>query len=439
MRVRNSQQAVRGRLLWFVGDPAIDGPRAYRYLDDGLMLIRNGLVTAVGEAAALERQLSPAIEVIETGAGLVLPGFIDAHLHFPQTQVIASYAEGLIDWLNRYTFVEEQRFANPSHARAVARFFLDALLRNGTTTAAVFGSVHPQSAEALFAESDRLNTRMIGSKVMMDRNAPAALTDTARQGYDETLALIEHWHGHGRQICAIAPRFAITSSPDQLAAAGALVKAFPDCPMMTHLSESRQEIATVAGLFPEARDYTDVYDGFGLLGPRSLFGHAIHLGDRERARLAETGSIAVHCPTSNLYLGSGLFDWQSARRAGLKVAVATDIGAGTSYSMLRTMGEAFKVQRLQDRSLPPLDAFHAITLGNATALGLDRQIGSFSPGREADFVVLDARATPEMAHRMDRARTLEDELFILMTMGDERAVRATYIMGERYRPSEGVA
>ena len=425
------QRAIRGRLLWFVDDPEETGARAYRYLDDGLMIIRNGLITAVGEAVVLERQLPPGIEVVDAGAALVMPGFIDAHMHFPQTQVIASYGAQLMDWLNRYTFVEEQRFANPSHARKTAGFLIETLLRHGTTTAVAFGSVHPESVDAFLGESDRRNTRMIAGKVMMDRNAPAALLDTAQRGYDETHALIQHWHGHGRQMCAIAPRFAITSSPAQLEAAGALAREFPDCHVETHLSENVAEIALVRELYPDALDYTDVYDRFGLLGPKSLFGHCIHLSARERARLAETGSVAVHCPTSNLFLGSGLFDRQAAREAGLRIAFATDIGAGTSYSMLQTLNEAYKVQQMQGRSLSPLAAFHAITLGNAAALGLEGSIGSFSPGREADLVLLDARATPAMAHRMERAQTLDDELFILMTMGDERAVTATYVMGEK--------
>lgn len=420
------QRAIRGRLFWFVADPAIEGARAWRYIDDGILLIRNGLITAVGEAAVLERQLPAGIEVVHAGRNLVMPGFIDPHIHIPQTQVIASYGAQLIDWLNRYTFVEEQRFANPAHARTNATFLLDTLLRNGTTTAVAFGSVHPVSVEAFLAEADRRNARMIAGKVMMDRNAPPALLDTPEQGYEDTRALIEHWHGHGRQMCAIAPRFAITSSPGQLAAAGALAKEFPECLVETHLAENHTEIALVRELYPECRDYTDVYDRFGLLGPKSLLGHCIHLSPRERARLIESGSVTVHCPTSNLFLGSGLFD-----PTGLRTAIATDIGAGTSYSMLETLNEAYKVQQLQGRSLSPLAAFHAITLGNAGAIGLEGRIGSFAPGREADLVMLDAAATPAMAHRMARAQSLEDELFVLMTLGDDRAVAATYLMGER--------
>lgn len=431
MHIRPFRRAVRGRLLWFVGDPVVEGARAYRYLDDGVMLIRNGVITAIGEAFAVERQLTPDTEVIDAGDRLVTPGFVDPHIHFPQTQVIASYGAQLMDWLNRYTFVEEQRFANPAHARKVAGFFLDTLLRNGTTTALAFGSVHPGSVEAFLSESGRRNTRMAAGKAMMDRNCPEALRDTPQRAYDETKALIAHWHHHGRQLCAIAPRFAITSSEAQLDAAGALAREHPDCLIETHLSENHAEIAEVARLFPQARDYTDVYDRFGLLTPNALFGHCIHVSERERARLAEAGSVAVHCPTSNLFLGSGLFDAPAARAAGLRAALATDVGAGTSYSMLATLGEAYKVRQLQGRTLDPLEGFHQITRGNALAMGLGEQIGSFAIGREADFVLLDARATPAMAHRMERAQSLEDELFVLMTMGDDRAVAATYVMGEK--------
>lgn len=431
MQIKPFKRAFRGRLLWFVDDPVIVGARAYRYLEDGMMLVRNGMIVAVGEAFSVERQLTADTEVVEVDGGLMMPGFIDPHIHFPQTQVIASYGAQLMDWLNTYTFLEEQRFANPSHARKVASFFLETLLRNGTTTAVAFGSVHPASVDAFLGEADQRNVRMVAGKVMMDRNCPEALRDSAQQGYDDAKALIAHWHHHGRQLCAIAPRFAITSSPAQLEAAGALAKEFPDCLIETHLSENHAEIALTQQLFPDAQDYTDIYDRFGLLTDKTLLGHCIHLSERERARIAEVGAVAVHCPTSNLFLGSGLFDTASARLAGMRLGIATDVGAGTAYSMLQTLNEAYKVRLLQGQTLPPLEAFHMITRGNARAIGLDGQIGSFDIGREADFVVLNAAATPAMAHRMERARTLEDELFVLMTMGDDRSIAATYIMGQK--------
>jgi len=305
-----------------------------------------------------------------------------------------------------------------------------------TSTAAVYGTVHAQAAEAFFTESHRRNTRMIAGKVLMDRNAPDALTDTAQSGYDDSKALIAKWHGTGRQLYAVTPRFAITSTEAQLEAAGALLKEHPDCYLQTHLSENRREIETVHELFPWAKSYTQVYERFGLLGPRSLFGHCIHLSGAERRLLSDSGSVAVFCPTSNLFIGSGLFDLAAAHTPAhpLRVALATDVGGGTSFSMLRTLAEGYKVLQLQGQNLPALLGFYWLTLGNARALGLDDRIGTLAPGREADIVVLDARATPAMAHRALTLETLEEELFLLMTLGDDRAVTATYIAGERVTP-----
>ncbi|PWC31854.1 guanine deaminase [Azospirillum sp. TSO22-1] len=427
-------RAIRGRLLTFTAEPAGPGDSgAYRYLSDGLLRIEDGRIAAIGPAADLLPSLPPGTPVEHHPDALVIPGFIDPHIHFPQTQVIASYGAQLLDWLEKYTFVEEQKYADPAHAAANARFFLDELLRNGTTTAAVYCTVHPQSADAFFAESERRGTAMIAGKVMMDHGAPDALRDTARSGYDDSKALIARWHGRGRQRYAVTPRFAVTSTEEQLAAAGALLREHPDCYLQTHLSENRAEIAAVRARFPWGNHYTDVYDRHGLLGPRSLFGHCIHLEDDEVRRLAETGSVAVFCPTSNLFMGSGLFD--RARLTGhvppVRTALATDIGGGTSYSMLRTAAEAYKVLQLQGQNLPALTAFHAMTRGNAEALGLRGEVGSLEPGCWADVVVLDSHATPAMAHRMETVRDdLEEELFVLMTLGDDRAVKATYVQGK---------
>jgi len=432
-------RALRGRLLWFVDDPETAGEAAHRYVADGLLVIENGLVKAAGEARELLRTLPADAEIVDHRPHLIMPGFIDAHIHMPQTQVIASYGAQLMEWLNKYTFVEEQKLAQQGHAEKLSRFFLDELLANGTTTAAVYCSVHPQSAEAFFTESERRNTRMIAGKVMMDRNAPEALTDTAESSYRDTKALIARWHGKGRQLYAVTPRFAITSSPEQLAAAGRLAAEHPDCHVQTHIDENRTEIALARELYPQAADYADIYRGYGLLGPQSLMGHCIHMTHNEWQAFAETGAVAVFCPTSNLFLGSGLFDWTHARQRGVKVAVATDIGGGTSYSMLRTMAEAYKILQLQGQSLSAFAALHAITRGNAVALGLDHLIGSFEPGREADAVVLDTGATRAMAHRMETVRDLAEELFVLVTLGDDRNVAATYVMGERVEAPEGAA
>lgn len=429
MTALTALRALRGRLLWFVDDPVTAGEAAHCYIADGLLVIENGLVKAAGEARELLRTLPADAEIVDHRPHLIMPGFIDAHIHMPQTQVVASYGAQLMEWLNKYTFVEEQKLAQQGHAEKLSRFFLDELLASGTTTAAVYCSVHPQSAEAFFTESERRNTRMIAGKVMMDRNAPEALTDTAESSYRDSKALIARWHGKGRQLYAITPRFAITSTPEQMAAAGRLAAEHPDCHVQTHIDENRAEIAFARELYPEAADYADIYRRYGLLGPKSLMGHCIHMTHNEWQAFADTGAVAVFCPTSNLFLGSGLFDWAHARQRGVKVAVATDIGGGTSYSMLRTMAEAYKVLQLQGQSLSAFAALNAITRGNAVALGLDHLIGSFEPGHEADVVVLDTGATRAMAHRMETVRDLAEELFVLVTLGDERNVAATYVMG----------
>ncbi|SEF67885.1 guanine deaminase [Bosea lathyri] len=423
-------RALRGRLLWFVDDPDAAGDAAYRYIADGLLVMADGLIASVGEAAQLLATLPPGAEIVDHRPHLIMPGFIDAHIHMPQTQVVASYGAQLMDWLNRYTFVEEQKLAQQGHPEKLARFFLDELLANGTTTAAVYCSVHPQSAQAFFAESERRNTRMVAGKVMMDRNAPEPLTDTAESSYADSKALIARWHGKGRQLYAITPRFAVTSTPEQLAAAGRLAAEHPDCHVQTHINENQAEIAFACELYLKAADYAGIYEDFGLLGPKSLMGHCIHMTKREWRAFAQAGAVAVFCPTSNLFLGSGLFDWDRARREGVRVAVATDIGGGTSYSMLRTMAEAYKILQLQGQSLSAFAALHAITRGNAVALGLDHWVGSLEPGHEADVVVLDTAATRAMAHRLETVRDLAEELFVLVTLGDERNVAATYVAGE---------
>ena len=425
--------ALRGRLLDFVGDPAEVGAAAsHRYHQDGLLVIEDGRIANAGNARSLLAELPPGTPVEEYPDCLILPGFIDTHIHYPQTQVIASYGAQLLEWLHKYTFVEEQKFGERAHAAAIASFFLDELLRSGTTTAAVYCTVHPESVEAFFAESERRNARMIAGKVMMDRNAPPALTDTAERGYAESKALLQAWHGRGRQLYAISPRFAVTSSDAQLEAAGALLREHPGAYLQTHLAENREEIAAVRSLFPGAGSYTEVYDRCGLLGPRSIFGHCLHLADHELARLSGTRSVAAFCPTSNLFIGSGLFDLARLRDPArpVRISLATDVGGGTSYSMLRTAGEAYKVLQLQGQNLPALDAFYMMTLGNARALGLEAEIGSFRIGSEADVVVLNPCATPAMAHRMATVDDLAATLFVLMTLGDERAVRATYVLGE---------
>ena len=423
-----TRSILRGRVFTFVDEPkGIDDAASYRYFEDGAVTIENGKVIAVGDYAPAN---TAGYEVIDHRPNLILPGLIDLHLHYVQMQVVGSYAPALLDWLNTYTFVEEQKFGLQGHAQAIAGSFFDELIRNGTTTAAAYCSVHPESVDAFFTEAARRNMLMIGGKVMMDRNAPEALLDTAQSGYDDTTALIARWHGQGRAHYAISPRFAITSTPAQLEASRALVAEYPECYVQTHLSENDAEIAYSLELYPNSKDYLGIYEDYGLLGRKTLLGHSIHVSHREAHCMAETGAVAVFCPTSNLFLGSGLFDYQRLHKTGVRIGVATDIGGGTSASMLRTLDEAFKVAQLRKQQLSPLNSFYLATLGNARALGLEDRIGSIGPGRDADLVVLDSKAIPHMALRMQTISGVADELFLLQTMGDDRSVREVYIAGE---------
>ncbi|MGV1828625.1 guanine deaminase [Agrobacterium vitis] len=428
---------IRGRLLSFRSQPRdITDTASYLFESDGAVLVENGLILASGAYDSVKAEADAQTVEIDHRPHLILPGFIDCHVHFPQMQVIGSYAANLLEWLNTYTFPEECRFVETAHAARIATHFFDEFLRQGTTTAVAYCSVHKTSADAFFAESARRGTRMIAGKVMMDRNAPQGLLDTPQSGYDETKELIESWHGRGRNLVAITPRFAITSTPEQMERNQALAHEFPDLHIQTHLSENREEIDFTASLYPESTDYTDIYARYGLLGRKTLFGHAIHLSEREADALAESGSIAVHCPTSNLFLGSGLFPLKAIQRRDMpvRVALATDIGGGTSYSMLRTLDEAYKIQQLLGERLNPLDSFYHMTLGNAEALSLSDKIGTLDPGTEADLVVLNAHATPAMALKMEAVTSLTEELFLMQTLGDDRVVVETYVAGVASKP-----
>ncbi|AUX80201.1 guanine deaminase [Sinorhizobium fredii] len=422
---------IRGRVLTFVKEPeGIDDATAYRYHEDGAVLVRNGKVADVGTYADVAKRTGRGISIADHRPHLVLPGLIDTHLHFPQTQAIASYGAQLLEWLNTYIFVEEQKFRERRHADFVAGRFMDELLANGTTTAVAYCSVHPESVDAFFTAAEERNMLMIGGKVMMDRNAPEALRDTPQKGYDETKHLIGNWHGRGRAHYAIGPRFAITSTPEQMEMSRALVAEHPDCYVQTHLSENKDEIAFATSLYPEAKDYTDIYARYELLGRKTLLGHCIYLSDREISVLAENGAVGVFCPTSNLFLGSGLFDRDRFDKLGARHSVATDVGAGTSFSMLETLDEAYKVLHLQGQRLSPLRSFYMMTLGNARALDLEHRIGSLHAGADADIVILDSRAKPAMELRMQVASSLAEELFVLQTMGDDRCVAEVYVAGQ---------
>ncbi|SNY92667.1 guanine deaminase [Cohaesibacter sp. ES.047] len=427
-----AQTCLRGRILAFHAEPqSPDDDSAHSYIEDGALLIENGLIIARGDFADLETQLACDCAIVDHRPCLLMPGFIDTHLHFPQVQVIASWGAQLLDWLENYTFPAEARYSDAAHAERMAVHFFDELLSQGTTTTVAYGSAHKTSADAYFAEAARRNMRVIGGKTMMDRNAPPEASDTAQSGYDDTKALIADWHGKGRALYAITPRFAITSSPEQLEAAGALAREHPDCFIQTHLDENLEEIRTTKALYPDAPDYLGVYEHYGLLGPKTLLGHCLHMRPREIGVMIETGSKPVFCPTSNLFLGSGLFDYEGLRARGAKCAIATDIGGGTSYSMLQTLNEGYKVLALKDgQKLHPYRAFYWMTLGNAVALGLEDKIGTLNVGSEADVVVLDSTATPAMALRMETCKTLAEELFILQIMADDRSVTQTYVAGE---------
>jgi guanine deaminase len=426
--------AIRGPVLTYTGDAFAEGlERTMRYEPDAIVAMAGGKVTHFGPAHEVQPDLPGGAKVGHYGKdSLILAGFVDCHVHYPQTQIIGSYGEQLTDWLNRYTYAGEQQFADAEHARAVAKVFLQECLRAGTTTAAVHCTVHPQSVDAFFEAAAALDMRMIAGKVLMDRNAPEGLTDTPIRGYDESKALIGRWHAKGRQLYCVTPRFAPTSSPEQMEAAGALWLESPGTYLQSHVSESRAEIAWVKQLYPERKGYLDTYEHYRLLGPRAIYGHGIWLTEDELRRCHETGTALAHCPTSNAFLGSGLFNLANAKKAArpVRVGVATDLGAGTSFSMLQTLGEAYKVAHLAGNTLSAGHAFYLATRGGAQALYLQDTIGSIAVGMEADLVVLDLKSTPIIDYRMRHCRDLEEALFIQMTLGDDRAVAATYVAGK---------
>ncbi len=427
-----TRKAYRAAILHSIGDPAEVGVDAsYEYFADGLLVVENGTISALGHAEALLPTLPADVAIEHYPDALITPGFIDTHIHLPQTGMIASYGEQLLDWLNTYTFPFESQFSNKAHADEVADIFVKELLRNGTTTALVFGSVHPESVNAFFEVAERLDLRMIAGKVMMDRNAPDYLVDTAHSSYTDSKALIERWHGKGRLHYAVTPRFAPTSTPEQLTVAGQLLKEYPNVYLQTHISENLKEIEWVKALFPERSGYLDVYDHYQLLGKRSVFAHGVHLCDDECARLAETGSAIAFCPTSNLFLGSGLFNLPMAEKHKLNVGLGTDVGGGTSFSLLHTLNEAYKVMQMQGARLSPFKSLYLATLGGARALRLEDKVGNLQPGSDADFVVLDYNATPLLAYRIKQSKGIEETLFVLTTLGDDRTVLQTYAAGNK--------
>jgi guanine deaminase len=427
-----STTLLRGRLLSFRRRPeGLSDHGSYLYEEDGGLLLRDGKIVAAGAFADIAAGPWKGAAVVDHRPHLILPGFIDTHVHVPQMRVIASYGAELLDWLNNYTFPEESKFSDTQLARRIARLFLDEMVRHGTTTVAAYCSVHRESTEAFFAEALERDMLVIAGKVMMDRNAPENLTDTPRSSYDDTKALIADWHGRGRLHYAITPRFAITSSPEQMEMACTLAAEHPDLHIQTHLSENDAEIAFANELYPQAGDYTGIYEHYGLLGRKTLLGHCIHLSEREADAISDAGAVAVFCPTSNLFLGSGLFDYQrySARGKPLRIATASDVGGGTNYSMLRTMDEGYKVIALQGKKLDPLTSFWQLTRGTAEALSIESRVGTLDEGKDADLVVLDSSSSPGMRLRMEAVEGLAEELFLLQTLGDDRSVVETYVAG----------
>ncbi|SHO59350.1 guanine deaminase [Vibrio quintilis] len=428
------QTIHRGEILHFpaaTSDPA----QNHQYLKDGILITENGMITQLLDAQIFlnhlsEEERSCVLPGIIRHEGLLIPGMIDSHVHYPQMEMIASYGTQLLEWLNEYTFPTEAKFCRNDYAAAQSRQFLQQLFAHGTTTASVFATVHPESVNAFFNAAESYQARMICGKVMMDRNCPDNLKDTAETGFTETRQLIEQWHHQGRALYAITPRFAPTSTPEQLAKAGQLAEKYPDTFIQTHLSENVNEIEWVKSLFPECPDYLGVYEKYGLVRERALFGHGIHLEPREYQVLQREQAGVIFCPTSNLFIGSGLFPYFDVKAQNIPVAIASDVGAGTSLSLLTNQAEAYKILQLQQQNLNPLEALYLCTQGAAVTMRLSDKIGNLNPGTEADFVELDFSAFPLLEQRTKQARTFAEKLFALMILGDDRVIRRTYVHGQ---------
>lgn len=430
----------RGEVVYFTDDPAISQEALHHYAD-GVVYVKDGYILESGDFAALKARY-PLADIVDYRGHIITPGFIDTHVHYPQTEMIGAYGAQLLDWLSRYTFPTEEKFANKAYAEQVADRFLSLMVDNGTTTALVFATVYPVSVDAFFEQAQKRNMRMISGKVLMDRNAPDALQDTPESAYADSKALIKKWHHKGRLSYAVTPRFAPTSTDAELDTAARLLQEYPDVYLHTHLAENKQESAWVHRLFPQDRSYLGVYERHGLVTKRSIFAHSIHLDDIDYAMLQHHDSAVAFCPSSNLFLGSGLFNLDAAHQHNIKVGMGTDIGAGTSFSMLTTMNNAYKVTQLRKaytenpdevKALSPQENLYLATLGGARALSLDDKIGSFTQGKEADFVVLDPKSTSVMAQRITSASSLDDKLFALEILGDDRAVSHTYVMGKKLK------
>ena len=419
---------ITGQILSFKRSPFQVPPEEASRIDEAV-LITDGVIAAVGNADALSRQ-APTAPIVDHSGHLIMAGFVDAHVHYPQTAIIASWGKRLIDWLNTYTFPEEMRFADPEYASDIAARYLDLTTQAGTTTVCSYCTIHPESVDAFFSEAQARGQRVVAGKTCMDRNAPDGLRDTAQKAFDESNDLLNRWHGVDRLGYAITPRFSPTSTPEQLEALGALWNENPECLMQTHLSEQTDEIAWVKELFPNARDYLDTYEHFGLLGENGLYGHAIHLEPREIDRLRETGAAVIHCPTSNTFIGSGLFDMNGLIAQGVHVGLATDTGGGSSFSMLRTMAAAYEIAQLRGTALHPAQLLWLVTAGSARTMKLNSKIGNVGVGMEADLVAIDLESTPAIRQRANRGENLWEAVFPTIMMGDDRAIAQVWIAGQ---------
>lgn len=422
-------------LLGHVVSPRNGSEQRLLDLPDGAVAMRDGVISEVGVATSVLSN-HPGARRIDFGEKLLVPGFVDCHVHFSQIDMVASPGHELPVWLDDYVYPAEARFSDPDHCAVTADFFTGQLVDNGVTTAAVYATVHPGSADALFHSARKRGLRLITGKVCMDRNAPAELLDTPELALEESRTLIEKWHGVDRLEYAVTPRFAPTSSPHQLELLGELTQQYPDMVVQTHLAENEGECAWVRELYPRERDYTAVYERFGLVRPRSVFGHAIHLSDNELERLSRAQASLAHCPTSNLFLGSGLFPYRRTEKYhGIRIGLGSDVGAGTSLSPLVTLNEAYKVSRLLGDPITATAALRLATLGGAEALGLADRVGSLAAGKDADIVVLDPAATPLLRHRARLATSTEELLFALMMLGDDRVIAETFVAGRLSSPS----
>lgn len=425
---------LRGMTLSFHADPfVVEDNESYTFIEDALVFISNGKITDIGSYDLLKNNITLESDIIDYSGKLITPGFIDTHVHYPQTTMIGAYGQHLLEWLENYTFPTEAKFKDKEFARSVAKMFLKQTIKAGTTTSMVYGTVFKDSVNAFFEESEKLGTRMLCGKVLMDRNAPEEILDTPESGYNESKELIEKWHNNGRQLYVVTPRFAPTSTREQLKLAGKLYNEYPDVFMQTHLCENEGEIAWVKELFPERKSYLDVYDHYGLVGKRSVFGHCVHFEDEDFETMSKKKASISHCPTSNLFLGSGLFDLNKAKtgKNPVYVGLGTDLGAGTSFSQLQTLNEAYKIAEMRDNSITAIKGYYLATRGGAESLGLEDKIGSLEKGMEADITIWDLASTEIIDYRLQFAKDIEEKLFIQMILADDRSVHTTYVNGEK--------